>query len=568
MGQGFMTEQASWFQQLEFIKQGNHVYMDQLMPAGVEFEHVDAFLPLESMSLPAASCSQYARRPWSEEVTEAKMVFSWGSSDRRAWQIRESLQSRYAPGKKGKAPSAPSDGKPSGHSKNEKSGPPACFQIGNIRQLIAELLQVDIAQVQVFFDAYRVKRPPSVELGAITPRQSRQSDQRNSAEISPPGQSDAVLELRPSSNSLDRRTPEQLMHVLERAVMDALMGPKLPLPLSQLVSLTVTKPPRSPFRQQGFTGLSRSATSGPGRQGGAKAEQLLIELPWLKLQPPKLIVAVSESSPRISQRSDSPQNAYNPPVLDTPQEVETSSTRDNTAFHKMPYHKDNTSDTYHKPVEMTLKLALEFSAAGKAGSAQRVAFNNNLTRDLSNASGFAPHLFEVVRVSAGSIIVDTLIHPDPADRGLNPMLVATDLQKQAHQPNSLLLSGLLTSHCEGIALPKVLPGYTAYEETAYHNTHPVGHMQEIEMEGNLHGNQAQAYRSDLYESNLSQGSSETDAEERLHRQRLQLQQHHLTLHRDRPEEDYHTRPLRSNTLHPAGADQVLLRYLCWQVHFC
>jgi hypothetical protein len=144
--------------------------------------------------------------------------------------------------------------------------------------------------------------------------------------------------------------------------------------------------------------------------------------------------------------------------LDTPQEVETSSTRDNTAFHKMPYHKDNTSDTYHKPVEMTLKLALEFSAAGKAGSAQRVAFNNNLTRDLSNASGFAPHLFEVVRVSAGSIIVDTLIHPDPADRGLNPMLVATDLQKQAHQPNSPLLSGLLTRHCEGIALPTVPPG--------------------------------------------------------------------------------------------------------------
>ena len=50
------------------------------------------------------------------------------------------------------------------------------------------------------------------------------------------------------------------------------------------------------------------------------------------------------------------------------------------------------------------------------------------------------------------IIVDALIHVDPADCGLNPMLVATDLQKQAHQPNSILLSGLLTRHCEGIAL--------------------------------------------------------------------------------------------------------------------
>jgi|LauGreDrversion2_3_1035106.scaffolds.fasta_scaffold26562_2 hypothetical protein len=32
------------------------------------------------------------------------------------------------------------------------------------------------------------------------------------------------------------------------------------------------------------------------------------------------------------------------------------------------------------------------------------------------------------------------------------MLVATDMQKQAQQPNSILLSGLLTRHCVGIAL--------------------------------------------------------------------------------------------------------------------
>ena len=110
-----------------------------------------------------------------------------------------------------------------------------------------------------------------------------------------------------------------------------------------------------------------------------------------------------------------------------------------------------------KPVEMTIKLSLDFSAAGKAGSAQRETFNDNLTQDLSNASGLAPHLFEVVRVSAGSIVVHTLVHPDSADRDLNPMLVATKLQKQANQPNSPLLSGLLTRHCEGIALPTVPP---------------------------------------------------------------------------------------------------------------
>jgi len=117
-----------------------------------------------------------------------------------------------------------------------------------------------------------------------------------------------------------------------------------------------------------------------------------------------------------------------------------------------------------KAVEMTIKLALDFSAAGKAGSAERVTFNDNLTQDLSIASGLAPHLFEVVRVSAGSIVVDTLVHPDSADRDLNPMLVATNLQKQAHQPNSPLLSGLLTRHCEGILLPTVPPNEGEREE--------------------------------------------------------------------------------------------------------
>jgi hypothetical protein len=487
MGEGFMTEQATWMHQLEFIRQGNHVYMDQLMPAGVDFDNKDAFLPLESISLPAASCSQYARRPWSEEATEAKMVFSWGSSDRRAWQIRESLQSRYGPGKKGKAPPSPADGKPSGHSKNEKSAPPACFQVGNIRQLIAELLQVDIAQVHVFFDAYRLKRPPSDEGGS---QRSRQSDKGNGAEIAPPSQSFAVLELRPSRNSLDRRTPEQLMHVLERAVMDAIKGPKLPLPLSQLVSLTVTKLPRSPFRQQdttqGTTGWSRVASSGHGRHGSATAEQLLIELPWLKLHPPKLMVTLPESSPRISQRSDSPQNAHNPPVLDTPWDVENSSTRDNTSYHHMAYEET----AYHSTsrVSHMQEIEVEGNARVRDASSQDSKWGDTMRQDM----GGRLHGNEDVPVPG--------------------------LRLHALQPQWMLPAP-----------------------------------------------EAQAYRSDLSESYLSQVSSETDAEERLQRQRLQLQQHHLTLHRDRPEEDYHTRPLRSHSLHLAGADQVLVRYLRWQV---
>ena len=117
-----------------------------------------------------------------------------------------------------------------------------------------------------------------------------------------------------------------------------------------------------------------------------------------------------------------------------------------------------------KPVEMTMKLAVDFRAAGKVGSAERVSFNHDLTQDLSNASGLAPHLFEVVRVgrqhrmSAGSIVVVTRVHADSA------MLVATNLQKQAHQTNSPLLSGLVTRHCEGILLPTVPPNEGEREE--------------------------------------------------------------------------------------------------------
>ena len=157
------------------------------------------------------------------------MVFSWGSSDRRAWQIRESLQSRYAPRRKSQPSAAAPDGRSSAHSKNDKSGPPNSFKVEKIRLLIAELLQVDIVQVQVILmhmgqkggssellassaNLFATAQSEASEEGAT--RRSRQDDVRNSAELSTPGQSDAVLILGPSSNSLDRRTPEQLLHVL------------------------------------------------------------------------------------------------------------------------------------------------------------------------------------------------------------------------------------------------------------------------------------------------------------------------------------------------------------------
>ena len=193
---------------------------------------------------------QFVRRSWSAAEVECKIIFSWGSSDRRAWQIRESLKTR-GPGRKTKSHAAADAAADPDLSKSEKSGPPSSFKVEKIRILIAELLQVHPAQVNVYLMA-----SPDIHSSQVSATEKLTSSQRSEskrqslqADLSTPGQSDAILTLGPSQNSLDRRTPEQLFHILETAVMDAILGPLLPPPLSQLVSLTVTRLPSSPFRQ-------------------------------------------------------------------------------------------------------------------------------------------------------------------------------------------------------------------------------------------------------------------------------------------------------------------------------
>lgn len=193
---------------------------------------------------------QFVRRSWSSAEVECKIIFSWGSSDRRAWQIRESLKTR-GPGRKTKSHAAADAAADPDLSKSEKSGPPSSFKVEKIRILIAELLQVHPAQVNVYLMA-----SPDIHSSQVSATEKLTSSQRSEskrqslqADLSTPGQSDAILTLGPSQNSLDRRTPEQLFHILETAVMDAILGPLLPPPLSQLVSLTVTRLPSSPFRQ-------------------------------------------------------------------------------------------------------------------------------------------------------------------------------------------------------------------------------------------------------------------------------------------------------------------------------
>ena len=70
-----------------------------------------------------------------------------------------------------------------------------------------------------------------------------------------------------------------------------------------------------------------------------------------------------------------------------------------------------------EPLDVVIKLGLDYSAAGKEGSAHRMAFVNNLTQDLGNATGQPAGMFEVTRVSPGSVMVDVLIHGDGAGGG-------------------------------------------------------------------------------------------------------------------------------------------------------
>ena len=107
------------------------------------------------------------------------------------------------------------------------------------------------------------------------------------------------------------------------------------------------------------------------------------------------------------------------------------------------------------PVDMELKLGLDFVVAGPQGSPTRASFEQNLIRDLSNASGLSPVSFRVKRMSPGSVIVDVEIHRDPTGRGPQPHDVAMDLEQQAMDPRSALRNGILTSYTMAIAFPSL-----------------------------------------------------------------------------------------------------------------
>jgi hypothetical protein len=287
VGKGYHMEETEWSKQLDEVINGVHIYMDQLMPDGTDFENHDAYLPLEAMAVPSSSFAQFVRRSWSTAGVECQLIFSWDSSDRRAWQIRQSLKNR-GPGRKklNSAPAAEVDS--AAVNRTTSGGPPSSFKEDKIRILIAELLQVNVGQINLYLlspqDLHssqqsngKTSRTASLQNAngegrlykSTTSSTSGRHDPRSSVDTFEPGQSYAILNLGPSLDSLDRRTPEQLFHVLEAHVMDAILGPMLPPPLSQLVSLTVLQNPVSPFRAL--------PTPGPPMMGAPKWKP---DLPW------------------------------------------------------------------------------------------------------------------------------------------------------------------------------------------------------------------------------------------------------------------------------------------------
>ena len=63
-------------------------------------------------------------------------------------------------------------------------------------------------------------------------------------------------------------------------------------------------------------------------------------------------------------------------------------------------------------VEVQVRLAMSFSAAGQQGSAARALFEESVVEDLARASGFSASNFVVKKVSPGSVVVDLEIHHD------------------------------------------------------------------------------------------------------------------------------------------------------------
>ena len=98
-----------------------------------------------------------------------------------------------------------------------------------------------------------------------------------------------------------------------------------------------------------------------------------------------------------------------------------------------------------EPVLITLTLALDFSAAGAAGSQKRESFKALVVSDLARAAGVDAECFAVTELQPGSIILSVCISSlDQGGAACDPAAVLADLTTQARDPSSQLMAGALT----------------------------------------------------------------------------------------------------------------------------
>lgn len=101
---------------------------------------------------------------------------------------------------------------------------------------------------------------------------------------------------------------------------------------------------------------------------------------------------------------------------------------------------------------MKLKLGLTFSIVGEPDTAQRKKFEQGLQRDLAAAVGLPGACFQFLSMSAGSIIVDTRILPDPHAIGPAPHDAVLSVAQQAGDAQSPLRNGMYTRYIEAVGI--------------------------------------------------------------------------------------------------------------------
>ena len=75
-----------------------------------------------------------------------------------------------------------------------------------------------------------------------------------------------------------------------------------------------------------------------------------------------------------------------------------------------------------------------------------------MVHDMSNATEVSPDRFVVKNLSPGSIIADVDIKPDHLGKGPNSLAVLSELKRQAVDPDSTLLHGIITRHTQSVVI--------------------------------------------------------------------------------------------------------------------